>query len=335
MTLPAAGSRSQSPVFYHQPPDRNINELDGDDCSELYHAVQAGNEPKVRKLLSAGASIYAGSSPLPVAINNVRILLLLLGIDHFPNLQRCTNFHEVCSVLFHIKDPLACLPLIGEHIKGTEALDAFELGMRNTEKNPLDLNSLMEAIVTKRKVAKPVFSTDENRRNFFEAQSLQAPITIIREVLIETCPLYKLLWECANKPGQLKLFDPKEGEFGKSYSTIDHSVTFGPHKTFISLLRSLIHGTFDALLHDTLIYLLDTPIHREFFTVIRTFLDHQTTQYLNRLFVILFNDKKAEVQSFKAYWNNSERFGKTAIYRHLWDRLFFCDYVTTYKGFYL
>lgn len=330
MSVPAPGSRSQSPVFYYQPPERTTNEPD-----ELYHAVEAGNEPKVRKLLEQGVSPYVGSSPFPAATKNIRILLLLLGIDHFPNFQKCTNLHEVCAVLFHLKEPLKYLPLIGEHIKGTDALDAFELGMRNTEKKPLDLNSLMEAIVTKRKVAKPAFSTDEDRTKFFEAQSLQAPIAIIREVLIDTCPLYKLLWECANKPGQLKLFDPKEGELGKSYSTLEHSVTFGPHDTFISLLRSLIHGTFDAILHDTLIYLLDTPIHREFFTVIRTFLDHQTAQYLNRLFVILFHDKQAEVQSFNAYWNYAERYGKTAIYRYLWDRLFFCDYVTTYKGFYL
>lgn len=270
-----------------------------------------------------------------VKMKNIPKILRLLGAEKITFLQRCKTLREICDILFYVDSPSEKLHLMKEHVKPTKALHDYEEGWKKVEKRAIGIGSLMAGIVTKRKIPIPTFSNEKDRMEFLEKQCLLAPLTLVKEVLEEASPLFKHLWRSADQhKTPLQLFDgTREAISSKTYSTRDRSITLGPHKSFERLLRSLIHGTFDALHHDTLGYLIDTPIQREIYTVIRVYMDYQTNHYLNRIFVILFNDKMAPFMGFKSHWQNSEKDGKANLFRSIWDGVYFCDFIAENPAF--
>lgn len=293
----------------------DINQVDGENCTQLYHAVKADDPALVSDLIANGASPFVGKSPFLLAHKNPAMILRLLNLPPTHELGKCKNAHEMMNRLFP------------RHIALTPAV------MREAQKNvppaPAMLAFLKEKTVIEERDAKDKESTltREKRRGHLETTCSNASPQKVVDTLLEVCPLFRLAWNCAKLTKIVINFKRICG-----YNLKDHSLDFCPLESLQETVRQLVTHTVMSLHRETHLYYSKHIPHREDYAVIQAFISFQVELETQKILQSIYSDEVVPTNDLAFYWEqqNKDPASKLSATRDYWDLKFFSKWARAF-----
>ncbi|HSW72371.1 MAG TPA: hypothetical protein VLG44_03050, partial [Chlamydiales bacterium] len=264
----------------------DINQVDEENCTQLYRAVKADNPALVSELIAQGASPFIGKSPFVLACNNPAMILRLLNLPPTHALGRCKNLHEMMHQLFPRHKALT--PTV------------MREAQREIPPAPAMLAFLKEKTVFEERDSKDkesIFSTPEKRRAHLESTCSNASPQKVVDNLLEVCPVFRVAWNCA----KLTKIDVNFNRICR-YNMKDHSLDLCPLESLQETVRQIVTHTVMSLHRETHLFYLKNIPHREDYAVIQAFLAFQIELEAQKILQSIYPDEVVPTNDLALYW---------------------------------
>ncbi|HSW72373.1 MAG TPA: hypothetical protein VLG44_03060 [Chlamydiales bacterium] len=306
--------------------EEDINAVDEHNCTQLYYFIRDHSDDVdgIRARLKSGASPYVGESPFLLIRNNVPLILILLGAEHVPALQRCRDLHEVSDLLFPPIKTLdaSTMAEVGTQLRSPREYSRFEARTRSMTAPTCDFRKIMASIAKETTKSKTAETLDQTCR--------RAKLDVVQRALIKDHPILNEAWRCANHPpATLHLVKNPNVRTGFGYNFKKHVIELGNFDSFEKLVFRLVYGILFALQSKTINDLASTPTQREYYAIFRLFLHHETDRRARYICSSFFENKEPDPKEFFEEWKliNSDpahpNFAITQSIRLSWDEFYF------------
>lgn len=329
MVAPVSPLASILKTFSFKPIKEDPNAVDEHNCTPLYYFIRDHSDDVdgIRARLKDGASPFVGESPFLLIRNNVPLILILLGAEHIPALQRCRDLHGVVDLLFpHFKVlDSRIMAEVGTQLlspKKNTAQNRFEERSRLIPTPTCDFRQIMASIAKETPPGKTAETLDQTCR--------KARLDTVRRVLTEAHPVLKEAWNCTSPPTEtLYVVKNPNVRTGFGYNFKKHVLELGNFDSFEKLSFRLVYGILFSLQRRAIQDLATTPTQREYYAIFRLYLHHETDTRARHICSSFFKTTGSDPREFFEEWKlinsdpNHPNFAICHSIRLSWDEFHF------------